>query len=189
VPVRGTALLAGRATAAIGTFSPMVAPRVRARGSFSSFYTAASFACFLFPSCLASRAGACFRLTEASLVSKPKWALVYVVLTAAEVVVYDREGDGKPQRRMQVAAISKVTATSCQVCPARSSSTPLRCLELRERSGGSCFGFRRRFLCATTFLVQPARSHLDTPLLLGGGPARGAAFRRGTLGVGRLDRL
>jgi hypothetical protein len=57
-------------------------------------------------------------LTEASLVSKPKWALVYVVLTAAEVVVYDREGDAKPQRRMRVAAISKVTATSCQVCPA-----------------------------------------------------------------------
>lgn len=49
------------------------------------------------------------------MVAKPKWVLVYVVLTRDELVVYEKKGDAKPQRRMPVAAISKVSATSCQV--------------------------------------------------------------------------
>jgi hypothetical protein len=49
------------------------------------------------------------------MVAKPKWVLVYAVLTRDELVVYEKEGDAKPQRRMPVIAVSKVSATSCQV--------------------------------------------------------------------------
>ena len=54
-------------------------------------------------------------MTESSMVAKPKWVLVYAVLTRDEFVVYEKEGDAKPQRRMPVIAVSKVSATSCQV--------------------------------------------------------------------------
>jgi len=56
------------------------------------------------------------------MVAKPKWVLVSAVLTRDELVIYEKEGDAKPQRRMSVAAVSKVSATSCQVRNGRAKS-------------------------------------------------------------------
>ena len=55
------------------------------------------------------------KLSEPTLVSKPKWLPCFVVLTPAEILVYAAEGDAKPQKRRAVMSLTKCTGTSCQV--------------------------------------------------------------------------